>query len=92
MENEKKELLTIIDENGDRKEAEVLLYFKLEENGKEYVIYTFNEPAGNDLVTVYTSVVKREENSEPVLTSIESDEEWAKIKDVMRQVIKENKE
>lgn len=92
MESEEKQVITIIDENGEKREADVLLYFKLEENGKDYLIYTFNESAGDDLVTVHTSVVNRNEEGEPVLSAIESDEEWAKIKDIMRQVIKENKE
>ena len=92
MEELQKEVITIIDENGEKKEAEVLLYFKLEENGKDYLIYTFNEVAGDDLVTVHTSEVTKNENGEPVLSAVESDDEWAKIKDVMRKVIKENKE
>lgn len=92
MESEEKQVITIIDENGEKREADVLLYFKLEENGKDYLIYTFNEPAGDDLVTVHTSVVNKNEDGETVLAAIENDEEWAKIKDIMRQVIKENKE
>ena len=92
MENEQKKVITIVDENGNEKEADVLLYFKLNESDKEYLIYTFNEVAGDDLVAVHASAVSKNEDGTPVLAAVESDEEWTKIKETMRQVIKDNKE
>lgn len=77
--------------NGSVVEAEVLLYFNLNETGKDYIIYTFNETDQNDMMTIYTSIVTKN-NDEYVLSKIEDQNEWAKIKDVMRQVIKDNKE
>ena len=77
--------------NGSVVEAEVLLYFNLNETGKDYVIYTFNETDQNGMMTIYTSIVTKN-NGEYVLSKIEDQNEWAKIKDVMRQVIKDNKE
>lgn len=87
---EKKNMIKIQRTNGNVEEAEVLLFFKLEENGPEYIIYTFNE-IEDDLVTVYTSkFIKNEDNI--VLEEVTDEEEWNKIKDVMRRAITESKE
>lgn len=85
------ETIRVTKEDGTVADAEVLLYFTLKENGKEYIIYTFNEKDEKGLVTVYTSTVIKDAEGYH-LENVESDEEWTKIKDVMRSVIKENKE
>ncbi len=85
------ETIRVTKEDGTVADAEVLLYFTLKENGKDYIIYTFNEKDERGLVTVYTSMVIKDEEGYH-LENVESDEEWTKIKDVMRSVIKENKE
>lgn len=85
------ETIRVTKEDGTVADAEVLLYFTLKENGKDYIIYTFNEKDERGLVTVYTSTVIKTADSYH-LESVETDEEWSKIKDVMRTVIKENKE
>lgn len=85
------EKIRVTKSDGTVAEADVLLYFTLKENGKDYVIYTLNERDEHGLITVYTSTIVKN-NDEYHLEGIESDEEWAKIKDVMRTVIKENKE
>lgn len=87
---EKKNMITIQRTNGNIEEAEVLLFFKLEEEGPEYIVYTFNETE-DDLVTVYTSkFIKNEDNI--VLEEVTDENEWNKIKDVMRRAITESKE
>lgn len=87
---EKKNIIKIQRTNGNIEEAEVLLFFKLEEEGPEYIVYTFNE-IEDDLVTVYTSkFVKNEDNI--VLEEVTDEDEWNKIKDVMRKAITESKE
>jgi uncharacterized protein YrzB (UPF0473 family) len=81
----------IVREDGSVQEADVLLFFNLKENGKDYIIYTFNEKDDKNLVTVYTSeVVKTEDGYK--FENVESEEVWSKIKEVMKSVIKENKE
>ena len=66
------------------------MFFRLEEDGQEYIVYTFNEQE-DDLVTVYTSkYVKNEENI--YLEEVTDEAEWEKIKDVMRKAITENGE
>ena len=41
--NEEKKIITLIDEHGGRTEAEVVIAFKVDATGKEYIIYTKNE-------------------------------------------------
>lgn len=87
---ENKNTMKIQRTNGNIEEAEVLLFFKLEEEGPEYIVYTFNE-VEDDLVTVYTSKFVKNENN-IVLEEVTEEEEWNKIKDVMRRAITEDKE
>ena len=99
MSQENNTTIRIIDVDGMEKEAEVLLYFKLEENGKEYLIYTFNEAVvdengvmSDDLVVVHTSEVLKKEDDVTTLGAVDDEDEWGKIKDVMRDIIKETEE
>lgn len=85
------ETIRVTREDGTVVDAEVLLFFTLKENGKDYIIYTLNEKDERGLVTVYTSTVIKDADGYH-LEKVASDEEWTKIKDVMRSVIKENKE
>ena len=81
-------------EDGNERLADILLYFTLKENGKDYIIYTFNEKDQNGMVVVYSSRIEISPNNpdDIRITGIETDDEWAKIKDVMRKVIKANGE
>ena len=54
---------------------------------KEYVIYTKNERDENDNITVYVSHVDRS-SGEPNLLGIEDEEEWNRVKDVLRELSK----
>jgi len=90
--NKEIQTIKVTDENGLEREAEVLLFFKLKENGKEYLIYTFNEPAGDDMVTIHASTVKEEADGSYTLLGIDDENEWTEVKKVMRDVIKSSKE
>lgn len=88
---EEKQTIKIKDEQGNVKEAEVVLYFTLNETGNRYLIYTFEQEPTNELVTVNAvRVIEDEEGNIKELKGIESDEEWTKIKEVMREVIKDS--
>ncbi len=91
---EENEKIMIKGEDGSEKLADVLLYFTLKENGKDYIIYTFNEKDKNGMVVVYSSRVETDPNNpdDIHITGLETEEEWAKIKDIMRKVIKANGE
>ncbi len=87
LENLERNIIPIITPEGEEVEAEVLIFFEVEETGKKYLVYTYNEKDKNDMVTVYASAFN-EENGEIYLDNIESDSEWDKVKDVMRHTIK----
>lgn len=88
---ENKNVITVVNEEGQEQQAEVLLVFKLVDNGPEYMIYTFNEKDENGLMNIYCSTFVEKEDGYS-LEDIKTDEEWAEIKEVMRKVINENKE
>ncbi len=73
--------------NGSKEEVEVLLAFKFNDNNKEYVIYTKNELDDNGNVTIYVSNVTR--NGDNVtLSTVADDNEWTRIKNVLRELSK----
>ena len=87
MENQEmeKKMMSIVAEDGSVEEVEVILAFEFKDTKKEYVIYTKNEKDENDNVTVYVSHVDRS-SGEPKLMGIDDDEEWNRVKDVLREI------
>ncbi|HPE15119.1 MAG TPA: DUF1292 domain-containing protein [Bacilli bacterium] len=85
---EEKKMIKIHTLEGNVEEVEVIIAFQFNDTKKEYMVYTKNEvdEAGN--VTVYVSEVMRE-GSEIKLGGVSTDEEWLKIKDVLRELAKE---
>ena len=84
-----KETMKYIDVNGIEKEAEVVLCFtagESKENSKKYVIYTLNETDEKGMIILYTSVMN-EVDGKVTLGSIETNEEWNMIKDIMKKVV-----
>ena len=85
--NEKKNIMVTTLPDGTKEEVEVLLAFRFNDNNKEYVIYTKNEVDENGNVTIYISNVVR--NGEIVtLTTVADDNEWTRIKNVLRELSK----
>ena len=84
---EDKKMINITLENGTKEEVEVLLSFKFNDTNKEYLIYTKNETDDNGNVTIYVSSVTRV-NDEVTLNTVSDDAEWAKIKDLLRELSK----
>lgn len=88
MENQlEKKMMSIVAEDGSIEEYEVILAFEFKDTQKEYVIYTKNEKDENENITVYVSHVDRS-NGEPRLLGVEDEEEWNKVKDVLRELSK----
>jgi len=73
--------------NGQVAEAEVLLCFELEKTGKSYIIYTFNEVDAQKMETFHASVIKENENGYQLDTM--SDDEWRIVKEIMRDMIRD---
>lgn len=88
---EEKHMIDVVKADGSTQEAEVLLLFKLEETGPQYIIYTFNEVDVNALLKVYTSLFK-ETDTGFVLEDVPSEDAWMQVKEVMRKVINGDKE
>ena len=84
---EEKKIMSIVNENGETEEVEVILAFEFKDNKKEYVVYTKNETDENGNVTVYVSNVDRS-SGEPKLLGIDNESEWDRIKDVLRELSK----
>ena len=89
MENQEieKKMMSIVAEDGSIEEVEVILAFEFKDTKKEYVIYTNNEKDENENVTVYVSNVDRS-SGEPKLIGVDDDEEWNRVKDVLRELSK----
>jgi uncharacterized protein YrzB (UPF0473 family) len=56
------------------------------ESGNKYVVYTLNETSGEGLVKLYVAGFQNKDGQN-VAKSIESDEEWNKIKEIMKEII-----
>ena len=89
IEKEEKKIMSIVNEDGTTEDVEVILAFEFKDNKKEYVVYTKNEKDENGNVTVYVSNVDRSEG-EPKLLGVDSENEWSRIKDVLRELSKED--
>lgn len=87
MKNNNRYTMTTTLSDGTREVVEVLLSFKFNDNNKEYVIYTKNEVDENGNVTIYVSNVVRN-GQDVTLTTVADDSEWTRIKDVLRELSK----
>jgi uncharacterized protein YrzB (UPF0473 family) len=81
-------MMSIILEDGSIDEVEFLISFKFTDNEKEYMVYTKNETDENGNVTIYVASVNRDQGEDPKLGAVESDEEWTRIKNVLKELSK----
>lgn len=88
---EEKKMMTIVDDDGSTEEVEVVVSFEFKDNKKEYVVYTRNEKDENGNVTVYVSNVDRS-SGQPKLLGVDDEEEWNRVKDVLRELAKDDAE
>ncbi len=84
-----KQMMSIVGEDGNVEEVEVIIAFEFKDTKKEYVVYTRNETDVNGNVTVYVSNVNKDGDT-PTLLGIDNEEEWSRIKDVLRELSKED--
>ncbi len=89
---EEKKVMSIILEDGSIDEVEVLLTFEFTDTKKEYIVYTKNETDDVGNVTIYVASLIREEGQDPKLGSVETDEEWSRIKNVLKELAKDDNE
>ncbi|MCI6899170.1 MAG: DUF1292 domain-containing protein [Bacilli bacterium] len=82
-----KKVMSIVANDGSIEDVEVILAFEFKDTNKEYVVYTKNEKDENENITVYVSNIDHS-GEEPKLLGVESEEEWNRIKDVLRELSK----
>lgn len=87
---EEKEILKITDENGIEKEVEVVSYFTLNSNGRDYIIYTDinSQPDNEGNVLTYTSEVVKSENSIE-LREVNDENILNEIREIITEVVNE---
>jgi uncharacterized protein YrzB (UPF0473 family) len=78
--------ITVKRANGETTEAEVLLCFQIEKTGKNYILYTFNESDAQNMETIHASIITETENGYQLDTI--PDDEWKEVKEIMREVIR----
>ena len=87
----KKEIMSTVQEDGSIDEVEVLVSFEFTDTKKAYVVYTKNEVDDRGNITVYASSLIDGPNGKR-LGGVETDEEWTRIKEVLRKLAKEGQE
>ena len=84
---EDKKTLTINKLDGTTEEVEEVISFEFNDRKKRYVVYTKNEVDQNGNITIYVTEVVKDEHGTRFL-GVATDEEWARIKDVLRSLAK----
>ena len=86
---EDKKVLTITKLDGSTEQVEEVISFEFIDTKKQYVVYTKNEVDENGNKTIYVTRIVQEEDGTKFV-GIETDEEWAKIKEVLRELAKKD--
>lgn len=84
-----KEILNIIDENGVAKQVEVVAYFTLKTNGKDYLIYTENKTDASGNVEVSVSEVVEQADGTVIFNGVDDEAVWVEVKKVMLDIAKD---
>jgi uncharacterized protein YrzB (UPF0473 family) len=84
-----KEIIKVIDETGTAKDVEVVAYFTLKTNNKDYLIYTENKTDASGNVEVNTSEVHTNEDGTIELRGVDDDAVWVEVKKVMLDIAKD---
>ncbi|MGN0993233.1 MAG: DUF1292 domain-containing protein [Bacilli bacterium] len=82
---ESKKILTINKLDGSTEKVEEVISFEFNDTKKRYVVYTKNEVDQNGNVTIYVTEVVTDDQGTRFL-GVSTDEEWTRIKDVLRKL------
>lgn len=91
MENKQDNTFTIINDNGEEIQCEVLFTYRNEETGVDYIAYTDYTIDEEGNTKVYASIFNPEEEN-PVLLPIETDEEWELIEGILESLTENEEE
>lgn len=75
--------------DGSQEKVEEVISFEFNDTNRKYMVYTKNEIDVNGNVTIYVTEVVEDANGIKFL-GIENDEEWSKIKEVLRELAKKD--
>lgn len=85
-----KEILKVTDENGVEEEVEVLSYFTLDSNGKDYLIYTdkdSEEDENGNVLTYISEVIKDNDSIE--LKEVRDENILNEIREIVTEIVNE---
>lgn len=85
MNEEKKGVFTIINDEGKEVECEILFTFDSDETKKSYIVYTDNTLDETGSTKVYASVYDPT-GQNPALLPIETEKEWLVIENILSSV------
>lgn len=85
MKEEKKGILTLVNDKGEEVECEILFTFDSDETKKSYIAYTDNTLDDNGSTKVFASVYDPT-GQNPALMPIETEKEWLVIENILSSV------
>lgn len=91
LQTNQREKFVLIDDTGEKKDAERLSLFKLKDNDKTYIVYTFNEVDENDMIKLYVAILL-DKDGVYSLENITDQDEWTNVKDAMRKIAKDGQQ
>lgn len=75
--------------DGSQEKVEEVISFEFNDTNRKYMVYTKNEIDANGNVTIYVTEVVEDQNGIKFL-GVENDEEWSKIKEVLRELARKD--
>ncbi|MFI3326771.1 MAG: hypothetical protein R3Y35_11460 [Clostridia bacterium] len=85
---DKHETIRIVDENGVAKEIEVLHYFTLKSNGRDYIVYTdYSKDEHGNILVCTSELIEQEDQIE--FTGIESEDIILQITELLEELARE---
>ena len=85
MNDEKERFFTVIDEQEQEIEYEILFTFDLEETGKSYIVFTDNKEDQNGALMTYAAIYDKE-GKDLSLQSIETEKEWNMVENLLSHI------
>ncbi len=82
-------LITLVNGIEDISEVELLCAFEIDEYDSKYMIYTKNEKDEEGHTIIYAGKIM-DEDTKQYLINIDKDDEWNKIKVIMKEMAKYN--
>jgi len=82
--------VNLITNDGENKVVQLLCAFEMEEYDNKYIIYTKNEQDDEGHTIIYAGALLEKDGID-YLVNIETDEEWMKIKDVIKNMARYGK-